>query len=65
METMIATLVGIVILGIVIWQMNRYYQTMNHLCPKCGAVIDPDAYHYRHTIVWTCRECGNTFETMK
>ncbi len=35
------------------------------LCPKCSGPLDCDPYRYRNLNVWTCRECGETFETLQ
>jgi rubredoxin len=36
-----------------------------HLCPKCGGQLDMDEYTYKHTLLWTCRICEHTYETLR
>jgi len=36
-----------------------------YLCPKCGGELDVDQQHYKHTLLWTCRICSNTYETLR
>jgi ribosomal protein L37AE/L43A len=63
----------VVIFAAICWQFRHrlcdLWDLMLHgkrtHCPKCGGPLLPDEVYYRHVTVWTCEDCGGTFETLK
>lgn len=45
--------------------LRDYLNPKPKLCPKCGGALDVDPYRYKHTLLWTCRECNHTYETLR
>jgi hypothetical protein len=52
----------VLVITVVVKAVNQKYQKF---CPKCGGELEADPFKYKNIIEWRCRECNDTFETLR
>lgn len=56
-----------ILLAITVWKLIYLFWRFPgcRKCPACGDWLDGDRFRYKGVIVWTCRGCHQTYETLR